>query len=239
MFDPDTLIVTYDAERGEPRGLRRKDADNAALGDCVDCSICVQVCPTGIDIRKGLQYECIGCGACIDACDEVMDKLKLSRGLVCYTSENALAGKYDRSGIMSHILRPRIIAYTCILALIVTAAGWSLATRVPLRVDVVRDRSVLSRPVEGNKIENLYILKVMNITEAPRSFTISVSGLDGIELATDSLVNAEAAENREIMTKVRVPAGSLPAGTHQILFDIAATDDAQVVVHEKTTFITP
>jgi cytochrome c oxidase accessory protein FixG len=238
MFDPDTLIVTYDSERGEPRGLRRKGADNSGLGDCVDCSICVQVCPTGIDIRKGLQYECIGCGACIDACDEVMDKLKLSRGLVCYTSENALAGKYDRSGVWSHIVRPRIIVYACILALIVVAAGWSLVTRVPLRVDVVRDRSVLSRPV-GSQIENLYILKVMNMSEASRDFEISVTGMEGITLATESLVNAKATENREIMAKVRVPAGSAPAGAHQIFFDVVATKDARIAVHEKTTFMMP
>ncbi|MDR0674022.1 MAG: cytochrome c oxidase accessory protein CcoG [Zoogloeaceae bacterium] len=239
MFDPDTLIVTYDAERGEPRGLRRKEADNSGLGDCVDCSICVQVCPTGIDIRKGLQYECIGCGACIDACDAVMDKLKLSRGLVCYTSENALAGKYDRSSILSHIMRPRIIVYTCILALIIAAAGWSLVTRVPLRVDVVRDRGILSRSVEGNKIENLYILKVMNVSETPRSFEISVTGMEGIALATESRVDAEAAENREIMAKVRAPAGSAPTGTHQIFFDVVATDNPRIAVHEKSTFMMP
>jgi cytochrome c oxidase accessory protein FixG len=239
MFDPDTLIMTYDAERGEPRGVRRKNADNSGLGDCVDCSICVQVCPTGIDIRKGLQYECIGCGACIDACDAVMDKLKLPRGLVCYTSENALAGKHDCSSALGHIVRPRIIAYACILVLIVTAAGWSLMTRVPLRADVLRDRSVLSRPVEGNRIENLYILKVMNISETPRRFAVSVSGMEGIALATESMVDADAAENREVMVKVRVPAGSAPTGAHQIFFDVVATDNPEVAVHEKTTFMMP
>jgi cytochrome c oxidase accessory protein FixG len=239
MFDPDTLIMTYDAERGEPRGVRRKNADNSGLGDCVDCSICVQVCPTGIDIRKGLQYECIGCGACIDACDAVMDKLKLPRGLVCYTSENALAGKYSRSGVLSHIVRPRIIAYACLLALIVAAAGWSLATRVPLRADVLRDRSILSRSVEGNKIENLYILKVMNVSETQRRFTISVSGMEGIALATENIVDVGAAENREVMAKVRVPADSAPTGAHQIFFDVVAADDAKIAVHEKTTFMMP
>ncbi|MDR3322603.1 MAG: cytochrome c oxidase accessory protein CcoG [Zoogloeaceae bacterium] len=239
MFDPDTLVITYDQKRGEPRGVRRKNADNAALGACIDCSICVHVCPTGIDIRKGLQYECIGCGACIDACDEVMDKISQPRGLVRYTSENALAGKYGRTGLMSHIIRPRILVYTAILALITLAASWSLLTRVPLRADVLRDRTILSREVRGGKIENLYILKVMNISETPRTFSIQVSGLEGLELATGQQITIAAAENEELTVSVQVPMGVTPKGTHKIFFDVVADDDPQVAVHEKTTFIMP
>ncbi|MDR1889908.1 MAG: cytochrome c oxidase accessory protein CcoG [Zoogloeaceae bacterium] len=239
MFDPDTLIITYDPERGEPRGAFKKDEDRAKQGDCVDCSICVQVCPTGIDIRKGLQYECIGCGACIDGCDEVMDKLNKPRGLVRYTSENALAGKYGRTDLLSHIIRPRILIYTLLLALIIVGAGWSLATRVPLRTDVIRDRFSLARVVKGGKIENVYTLKVMNVSEQARTFIISVSGQEGLILADNTRVETKAAENREVLVSVQVPAGALPKGSHKIFFDVVAEDDPKVAVHEKTTFLMP
>ncbi|MDR2638122.1 MAG: cytochrome c oxidase accessory protein CcoG [Zoogloeaceae bacterium] len=239
MFDRDTLIITYSPERGEPRGVRRKGEDHSALGDCIDCGICVQVCPTGIDIRKGLQYECIGCGACIDSCDEVMDRLKLPRGLVSYTSENAMAQHFGRTGLLSHVIRPRVIIYGLILAFIIGAAGWSLATRVPLRADVIRDRSVLFREAEDGRIENIYILKVMNISEEARTFTIGASGLEGIDIVENTKIDVGAAENREITVSVRVPPGAAPEGAHKIYFDIVADDDPGVAVHEKTTFLMP
>jgi cytochrome c oxidase accessory protein FixG len=239
MFDPDTLIITYDQKRGEPRGLRKKGTDVSALGDCVDCDICVQACPTGVDIRKGLQYECIGCGQCIDACDEVMEKLGKPKNLVLYTSENAMAGKYGRSGLLSHIVRPRILVYSVILLAITAAAGWSLATRVPLRADLLRDRATLAREVQGGHIENIYILKVMNISEKARTFRVSVSGLEGIALASEVVLNAGPAENREMSVSVRVPSESAAKGAHRIYFDIVAEDDPAVAVHEKTTFMMP
>jgi cytochrome c oxidase accessory protein FixG len=150
MFDKDTLIVTYDAERGEPRGARSRKADPAKLnlGACTDCSLCVQVCPTGIDIRKGLQYECIGCGACADVCDTVMDKMGYARGLVRYTTENAMKSQWTRAQTLRHVLRPRILIYTSILLAIVIAMGVSMALRTPFKVNVVRDRGVLARIVE-------------------------------------------------------------------------------------------
>jgi cytochrome c oxidase accessory protein FixG len=239
MFDPDTLVITYDQARGEPRGARRKGAETDKLGDCIDCSICVQVCPTGIDIRNGLQYECIGCGACIDACDEVMDKIGKPRGLIRYTSENAMAKKYDRTGLMSHIIRPRILVYAVILLLIIVATAWSIATRIPLRTDLIRDRSVLAREVEGGKIENVYTMKVMNVSESPRVFRISVSGLDGITLASEDRVEVGPAANREVTVNVRVPPEAAPQGSHKIFFDVVAEDDPKVAVHEKTTFLMP
>ncbi len=162
MYDPDTLVITYDPERGEPRGARKKgvDAKASGLGDCVDCGLCVVVCPTGIDIRDGQQYECIGCGACIDACDPVMDKVGLPRGLIRYTTENALAKHWSTKEIVGHIVRPRILIYTTILVAITVAAAWSLATRIPLKVDVTRDRSLLAREADDGRIENVY-----NLTE--------------------------------------------------------------------------
>ncbi|MDR3055051.1 MAG: cytochrome c oxidase accessory protein CcoG [Zoogloeaceae bacterium] len=239
MFDPDTLIITYDPKRGEPRGVLRKGADRSQQGDCVDCNICVQVCPTGIDIRKGLQYECIGCGACIDGCDEVMDKLNKPRGLVRYTSENALAGKGGHTGFWSHVIRPRILVYSALLTLIIVGAGWSLATRLPLRTDVIRDRSVMGREVKGGKIENLYTLRVMNVSEQARTFLIRVSGQEGLELSEETRVETGAAENRDVTVSVRVPLGALPEGSHRIFFDVIAEDDPAVAVHEKSTFLMP
>ena len=168
MFDKDTLIVTYDTQRGEPRGARSRKADPAALnlGACTDCSLCVQVCPTGIDIRKGLQYECIGCGACADVCDTVMDKMGYARGLVKYTTENAMKNQWTSAQTWRHVFRPRILIYTSILLGIVVAMGVSLALRTPFKVNVVRDRGVMSRIVSGGKIENVYQLQVMNATES-------------------------------------------------------------------------
>src|SRR5574343_1768785 len=139
MFDKDTLIISYDPGRGEPRAPRGRkvDAKAAGLGDCIDCGLCVQVCPTGIDIRNGLQYECIGCAACIDVCDQVMDKVNLPRGLVRYSTENAMSQHLDRKAIMAHIVRPRILLYTAILAIILGLTAWFLAHRIPLKVDII------------------------------------------------------------------------------------------------------
>ena len=158
MFDKDTLIVTYDAERGEPRGSRSKKADLATLnlGACVDCSLCVQVCPTGIDIRNGLQYECIGCGACADVCDTVMDKVGYPRGLVKYSTQHAMQNQWTSSQTLRHVFRPRVLIYTGILLLVIALLFGSLLTRKSFKVDVVRDRASLSRIVSGGNIENVY-----------------------------------------------------------------------------------
>ena len=156
MFDKDTLIVTYDEERGEPRGARSRKADPLALnlGACVDCSLCVQVCPTGIDIRNGLQYECIGCGACADVCDTVMDKMGYAKGLVKYSTQNAMNQHWTQSQTLRHVLRPRVLVYSAILGAVVVAMLVSLTLRTPFKVDVVRDRGSLARIVSGGRIEN-------------------------------------------------------------------------------------
>lgn len=239
MFDPDTLVITYDPERGEPRGARKKDADPAALGDCVDCGLCVVVCPTGIDIRKGIQYECIGCGACIDACDPVMDKVGKPRGLIRYTTENALAKHFGPNEVLRHLLRPRIILYTTILILICVATVWSLATRVPLMVDIIRDRSVLSREAEDGSIENVYNLKFMNTTESSKRYRVEVEGLPGIALVDQALVQVDSAENREVTVVVRVPPASGQRGANTIYFQIEAEDEPEIRVREKASFLLP
>ncbi len=241
MFDPDTLVITYDPERGEPRGARKKgvDAKAAGLGDCVDCGLCVVVCPTGIDIRKGQQYECIGCGACIDACDPVMEKIGLPRGLIRYTTENALAKHFTPQEVVGHLLRPRIILYLAILTIITVAAIWSLATRVPLKVDVIRDRSTLAREADDGQIENVYNLKIMNTTEERQSYTVAVSGLDGIEVLGRRIIDVASADNHEETVVVRVPPASGKAGANTIYFDIKAQNHEQIVVHEKASFLIP
>jgi cytochrome c oxidase accessory protein FixG len=241
MFDPDTLVITYDPERGEPRGARKKnmDAKAPALGDCVDCGLCVAVCPTGIDIRKGQQYECIGCGACIDACDPVMDKVGLPRGLIRYTTENALAQHFGPKEVMAHILRPRIILYTVILLAIIGASTWSLATRVPLKVDVIRDRSILAREADDGRIENVYNLKIMNTTEEPKRYVLSVQGMEGIELVGGNSVEVGSAENHEITVVVRVPPESGKTGANTIYFDVKAENHDKIAVHEKASFLMP
>src|SRR6478672_5524022 len=181
MFDPDTLIVTYDGKRGEPRGARSRKVDPAAagLGHCVDCEICVQVCPTGIDIRKGLQYECIGCAACIDACDAVMDKMQSPRGLIRYATQNGMERGWSRRQMWRRVLRPRVLVYGLVLSAIAAAFVTSLALRAPFKADVVRDRGSLARLVEGGRIENVYRIQLMNGTERAQRFHVGVEGLDG------------------------------------------------------------
>ena len=241
MFDPDTLIITYDPERGEPRGLRKKDVDpkEAGLGDCVDCGLCVIVCPTGIDIRKGQQYECIGCGACIDACDPVMEKLGMEKGLIRYTTENALARHFSSKDVLQHVLRPRIILYTVILTAIIVASIWSLSTRVPLKVDVIRDRSILARESDDGRIENVYNLRVMNTTEEPKRYALSVEGLPGIEIVGERIVEVASAENHEVTVVVRAPPDSGKKGANTIFFDIKAQNHEKISVHEKASFLMP
>src|SRR6185295_4154313 len=167
MFDPDTLIVTYDRARGEPRGGRSRASDprGLGLGDCVDCGICVQVCPTGIDIRDGLQYECIGCAACIDGCNQVMKKMNYAPCLIRYSTENALAHGWNVRQMLARVLRPRVLVYSGILALVVVAAGASLTLRQPVKVDVIRDRAGLARRAEDGSLENVYRLQIMNASE--------------------------------------------------------------------------
>lgn len=184
MVDKDTFLVTYDTVRGDPRGSRSKSENHLAngLGDCVDCSICVQVCPTGIDIRDGLQYMCIGCGACIDACNQVMDKMQYPRGLIRYTSERAMLERAPQETAVRRIFRPRIIFYTAVIAILTTAFLASLATRNPLRADVMRDRGALAREVDGARIENVYRIQVMNASENALQVNFKVTGLPNLEI---------------------------------------------------------
>lgn len=236
MFDQDTLIVTYDAARGEPRDARM-GADGA--GDCIDCSMCVQVCPTGIDIRKGLQYECIGCAACIDACSGVMDKLKRPRGLIRYATENALAAGLSPSEVRRRVLRPRVMIYTAVLALLGTAMVAALALRNPLKLDVIRDRGSMGREVEGGMIENVYRLQVMNTTEEAQRLRITVDGIASVRVAGEDLIEIGAASTRAVPVRVRIAGGDGRPGSNRIAFTLASPERAALQVSEEAAFIVP
>jgi cytochrome c oxidase accessory protein FixG len=240
MFDKDTLIVTYDAERGEPRGARSKKADPSKmnLGACVDCSLCVQVCPTGIDIRNGLQYECIGCGACADVCDTVMDKVGYPRGLVKYSTENAMKNHWTAKQTLRHVFRPRIVVYTSILMGIVVAIFVSLAMRTPFKVNVVRDRGVMARVVEAGKTENVYRLQVMNATESDQHYKFTVTGLPNLVITSETTFKVESTKAITVPVRVQAPFGIAEPGSHEIHFEIESLDNPGKL-SEKSTFIIP
>jgi len=240
MFDKDTLTVTYDFERGEPRGARSKKSDYRSLdlGTCVDCNICVQVCPTGIDIRNGLQYECIGCALCADACDQVMGKMEYPLGLIRYTTEHALTQKLDRSGILRRMVRPRILVYSGILGIIIAIAAMSLSMKSPLKVDVIRDRG-LPRTTNNGSIDNVYRLQIMNTEEQPHRYNIEVNGIPGITIISDKTFEMPAATTRAFSARIRVPANTANKGSNKITFTIRDIDNEQISVSEKAAFLIP
>jgi len=244
MFDRDTMVVSYDGERGEPRGKRGRSTDMkaAGLGSCIDCGLCVQVCPVGIDICDGLQYECIACTACIDACDGVMDKMRYPRGLIRYATQNGLAKNLTRSEMFARVVRPRVLIYFGVLVAISAAFIVSLALRNTLKVDVVRDRAMLARIVDQGAIENVYRLQMMNATERTKHLRVSVSGIPGVALAMPVALDLGPAQGRWVTLAVRVPHASAQAaggGAHPIRFDIVQADAAGAMVSEKSTFVVP
>jgi cytochrome c oxidase accessory protein FixG len=236
MFDKDTLVVSYLPQRGEPRGSRKRSADPKALGlgDCIDCTLCVQVCPTGIDIRKGLQYECIACSACIDACDDVMDKMGYDRGLIKYTTENAMEGK------PSHILRPRVIVYAVLLLGIMGMLGYSFSQRISLGLDVIRDRNQLYRETSEGLIENVYILKVLNMDERAHVYRLTVSGIPGVEIRMDlPEIRVESGGVLELPVRLRADEGALQTRSNEVEFSLVAEDDAALTATEEARFLGP
>ena len=258
MFDRDTLVITYDGARGEPRGPRSRKAEVTAsgLGHCVDCSICVQVCPTGIDIRKGLQYECIGCAACIDGCNQVMDKMGYPQGLIRYATQEALARGYGAKNVVKRMFRVRTLVYVALLGGITTAAAVSLALKNPLKVDVIRDRGVLAREAAPGIIENVYRLQIMNTDERPHRFTIFASGLPGLKVVgVDDPVTLAGATARLVPLRLQVAAdaneagGAKPGGgpasgrsaraSDKIEITVQATDDPNIVRREPSSFFFP
>jgi len=235
MFDKDTLIISYDEERGEPRGSRKRSDDHVAkgLGECIDCTLCVQVCPTGIDIREGLQYECIACAACIDACDSVMDRMNYPRGLIRYTTEHALEHRSTK------VLRPRMLVYAGLLVALCVGLVTSMSLRTPIILDVIRDRNTLFRELPGDVIENIYTLKIINQRDEPQTFVLGVTGVKGIELdGVSGPVQVESSGVLSLPVRVRAHRGDV-YGIMDIHFSVTSADDPDVTVTEDSRFLGP
>ncbi|MGY0195817.1 cytochrome c oxidase accessory protein CcoG [Leptothrix sp. BB-4] len=253
LIDRDSLVIAYDQGRGEPRGSRSRKASAAGLGqgDCIDCTLCVQVCPTGIDIRNGLQNECIGCAACIDVCNGVMDKMGSPRGLIRYSTENGVAGGWSRAQMFRRALRPRVLVYATLLAVAVTAFGISVARRQPFQFDVIKDRGTLARVVDDGQVENVYRLQVMNRGEREQVYRLAVSGLPGLVVDSRELRVAPAGIG-SLVVAVHVPAESVQAlqgRTVPLQFELTqlastragggVAEVAEVILREPSTFFVP
>lgn len=239
MFDKDTWVITYDPGRGEPRGRKSKKSALEGKGDCVDCSLCVQVCPTGIDIREGQQYECIGCAACIDACDQVMEKVGSPKGLIRYDTLNGMENGWSRAQLWKRVFRPRVLVYSAILLTVTGILFGSVLTRIPLKVDVMRDRGALSREVKNGVIENVYRLMLINSSEQERTVTLMVEGLPTVQIDSETTVTLAPASNRMVPVRVRAEPDSGDSGSNPINFVVTAVDDASVVQRAKTSFFLP
>lgn len=237
MIDSDTMIISFDTSRGLPMGPRKKTADKVekGLGDCIDCTICVQVCPTGIDIRDGLQYQCIGCAACIDACDDVMNKMGYEKGLVRYTTENTLNGK------PTQLLRPRVIIYAIILATVTLGSFYSILQRQPLALDVIRDRNTLFRETNEGLIENVYILKIMNMDSVTHNYSLSVDGIENMILKKDiDEIRVESGKVIEFPVRIQVDENDLEQRSSELHFILSADDDPDGLnVKEEARFLGP
>ena len=235
MLDQDTLVITYDALRGEPRGPRRRGIDpkTANLGSCIDCTWCVQVCPTGIDIRQGLQQECIACAACIDACDSIMDKMEYPRGLIRYSTQHAIDHQ------PTHLLRPRVVLYAALLLLLI--GGWSTALwlRKPVALDVIRDRNALYRMMDDGRVENVYDVKIINKSEQPHRFRVSVTGPGALTLDPEPAVfNVAAGEVFPAGIRIRRSAFD-PVGSESVRITVEAQDNAQLRASTTARFLAP
>jgi cytochrome c oxidase accessory protein FixG len=234
MFDDSTLLVSYDSKRGEGRGARKKGADYRAegLGDCIDCTLCVQVCPTGIDIRDGLQIDCISCGACIDACDSVMDKMGYERGLVRYTSDKAMAGG------KTNWLRPQLLGYAAMLLLMIAALVWALQTRSLVSLDIHKDRSMYRENSVG-QIENIYRLKIINKSQTTQHYLVSVSSDAQLKLNEHPVITVAAGEMLDVPVSVAMLSARAPSTSEPLTFELVAVDDASIHVSADSTFVSP
>ncbi len=234
MFDKDTLVIAYDEVRGEPRGGRRKSIvpSEQGLGDCISCTLCVQVCPTGIDIREGLQIECIACAACIDVCDQVMDKMGYEKGLISYTTEHRISGQE------THVLRPRIFVYSFLLLALVAGVIWSVNDRILLRADLLRDRNALYRELPDNRIENVYTLKLINMDFKPHKYRIEVVDNDDMVLFISPEPKLKPEEIGNFIFRMQAPAS---AGRGSVKVDVKFSTMEEPVIERtvSTRFLMP
>lgn len=240
MFDKDTLIVTYDETRGEPRGKRSKKVDHKAQakGDCIDCNFCVQVCPVGIDIRDGLQYECISCGLCVDACNNIMDKMGYERGLIRFSTQNGINHMWTAKKILHQVLRPRVLIYTGVLALVGITFAVSVANRASFTVNVIRDRGVMARLVKGGNIENVYRLQITNATEKLGHYKVNVEGVKGLIVANAKTHTVKPTATRSVPVSLQLPDGAIKSGSHKIKFKVISVGNNESV-KEPSIFYMP
>ncbi|CAH0198212.1 cytochrome c oxidase accessory protein CcoG [Pseudomonas mediterranea] len=234
MFDKDTLTISYDAARGEIRGPRKRDANpaNLGLGDCIDCQMCVQVCPTGIDIRDGLQMECIGCAACIDACDSIMDKMGYARGLVKYTSERQLQGG------KTHLLRPRLIGYTAVLLVMIGALVVALVERPMVSLDVSKDRGLFRENSQG-LIENIYSLKIINKTQQGQDYQLSLVDGDDFVLQGKTRLSLAPGEIVDVPVSVAMLSERPRSGSQELTFRVTDSDEPNIHSDARSRFVAP
>lgn len=238
MFDKDTLIISYDQQRGESRGKRKKNSDYKlqGLGDCIDCNQCVHVCPTGIDIRDGLQYECIACAACIDVCDNVMDKMGYDKGLIKYTTEvEELSQGKDKT----KFFRPRTIYYISIFIAVVSAFIYLLSNRIPLDINVLRDRNNLYSENFAGEIENTYTLKILNMSQQTENYQLAVDGFEQIQLIGDSRFDIDSGEVLTLPVRVKIPGSLLSKRSSEIEFVIQATGERPYKASSIAKFLGP
>lgn len=234
MFDKDTLTVSYDHFRGESRGprSRKQDPKDIGLGDCIDCNLCVQVCPTGIDIRNGLQYECINCGACVDACDGVMEKMKYEKGLIRYTTEHELAGKKVK------LMRSKLIGYASVLVIMTTLLVVEIMNRKPVSLDIIRDRTELAKENFNGEIENVYTLKILNKSQEDNYYRLSVSGIENTKWHGEKEVFVKAASVYTLPMSLSVDPFELKGYMTDITFEVELISDQDEVKlsHESRFF---
>ena len=251
LIDKDSLIITYDSARGEPRGSRSRKASAASQGkgDCIDCTLCVQVCPTGIDIRDGLQNECIGCAACIDVCNDVMEKMDYPKGLIRYSTENGVVNGWSRKQMLERALRPRVLIYGALLSAAGVAFAVSVALRSPFQFEVIKDRATLARIVDDGVVENVYRIRVMNRTETAQHYRVAVHGIDGLQLDAREVDVAPAAIETIVARVKLAPEAAQPlrGQSTPIEFEVrarggdgAAGDAADgAALRDKSTFHVP
>jgi cytochrome c oxidase accessory protein FixG len=234
MFDKDTLTISYDAARGEHRGPRKRDVTPAdvGLGDCIDCQLCVQVCPTGIDIRDGLQMECIGCAACIDACDSIMDKMGYARGLVSYTSEHQLQGG------KTHLLRPRLIGYSAVLLVMIAALVVALVGRPMVSLDVTKDRGMFRENSQG-LIENIYSLKVINKTQQRQDYRLALVDAEGFVLQGKTELSLAPGEISDVPVSVALLADKPASSSQTLRFKVTDVDEPWIYSAADSRFVAP
>lgn len=243
LIDMDSLVIAYDTQRGESRGARPRKADPKALGlgDCIDCTLCVQVCPTGIDIRDGLQNECIACAACIDVCDDVMDKMGYERGLIRYSSGNAMEKGWSAAKMVKRVWRPRVLIYGALLLSLGSAFVWNLSQRTDFRVDLGRDRGSLARMTGPGNIENTYSLHINNNAEQNHRYQIRVSGLEGLRLDTADTLDVPATSDGRIPMRLVLPAmqaQALQGKTVPVTIEVISEASGETI-QRKTTFLVP